>query len=184
MFGITVAGGSGGKGNILASNNAGAGASSNVSYVAGGNGGNGTLLHDANSEGEDGQVGTSIDGWMPYTNANYLTPNVDIVNGIIVGNGGGSANSEVGATPSNVPVQHGFFGTGGSVLGGACIATGAGTDCTYPNQVFRTIGVLPDPIGSINVSDVGNNFGDGDGDDGTIQLRWPTVPNTRTISIA
>lgn len=183
---ISVVGGSGGKGNILASNNAGAGGSSNVSYIAGGNGGNGTLINDANSDGQDGQIGTSYDGWMPFTSPTH-TPNVTLANNIIVGSGGGSANSEVGAAPSNVPVQYGFFGTGGSVLGGACSAEPYPSDCLYPNQVFRNQGVLPLPIGTIATPPpfASNSFDPGDGDSGGIQLRWQSVgPTTRTISIA
>ena len=185
IFGITVVGGTGGEGNAqpATGNAAGIGGSSNVSYIAGGNGGNGSRLNDANSDGQNGQIGTSYNGWLPFTGTGE-TPNVTLANGIIVGSGGGSANSEVGATPSTVPTQYGFFGTGGSALGGA----GDGG-----NTFFKTVGVVPSPIGDAGTF-YGNDFefsgspgnpasGSGRGDSGVIQFRWPTVPTARTIAI-
>lgn len=185
IFGITVVGGSGGEGNAqpATSNSAGIGGSSNVSYIAGGNGGDGSQLHDANSDGQDGQIGTSYDGWLPFTETGLTpNPNVTLANNIIVGSGGGSANSEVGSSFSNVPTQYGFFGTGGSARGKGCDNVG-GVHCSYPNAMYTTYGVDPSPIGDTGTW-FGNDFTHGDGDMGVIQLRWQSVGTpSRTIAI-
>jgi len=159
IFGVTVVGGTGGEGNAQPATSNAAGIGGSSSYTAGGNGGNGSRLFDANSDGQDGQVGTVLDQWQQSVGSNSTVANVTI------GSGGGSANSEVGAAPSNQTPAYGILGSGGSAIGGAG---------DVGNTFFRTDGTFPESPGFVR----------GSGDQGTIQLRWPTQAASRTIAIA